>query len=315
MPGFALPPDVKDLQKGAADFSGDLAKSLPLNASLGLNWSDAYIGNLFTGAPHHFGVGVSLGFTTIPMAGMKDIAGLMDSSGLPDMDKLIMPAYTAEARIGGIVLPFDVGFKFGYLNLDSLPLTSINVNYLLVGADIRYAVLEGDVLPKIIVGVGFNYLKGGVGYEIGSSQKFSYGSVNEIALSDPKINFEWGTKSLDFKAQISKSLLIVTPYLGLGLSYAWSNAGYKFDSKVNVNGHPVSAADIKEINDYLKSAGMETMGVSAGGISSIIEDSALGIRVFGGLSVNMAVFMIDLTGLYSFRDSNYGVSLGFRFQL
>jgi hypothetical protein len=317
--GFALTNgNVTDLQEKAADFSGKLAESLPFNSTLGLNWSDAFIGKLFPSVPPHFGAGVGLGFTTIPMSGMKGIANLAGvGANLPSMDKLIMPVYTVEARLGGLFLPFDVGVKFGYLALDSIPLIDVSLDYMLAGADIRYAVLEGGiVLPKIILGVGFNYLKGGVGIEGNQTPiEFTYGTSDSFSLEKSRLGFEWGTKSLDFKAQISKSLFIVTPYAGLGLSYAWSNAGYRLTSKVTRNGNPIGQSDINAINAALKEAGRESMDVTPDGISSIIENSDLSFRAFGGISLNLAVFKIDLTGLYSFMDGNYGLSLGFRFQL
>jgi len=311
-------PSFKDLQDNAAEFSEGLAKTLPFNASLGLNWSDAFIGKLFPSLPPHFGVGVSLGMTTMDSPIMKTLSGLLNTKLPVSISKMPIPAYTAEARVGGFILPFDIGVKVGYL--PEVELFGIGSNYLLVGGDIRYAVLNNAILPKVSIGVGVNYLQGGVFAKMGTDiPGLEFGAGNSISLEKPKVEFTWITKSLDFKAQISKSFLIITPYAGLGASYAWSQAGYSVKAKVNakVNGQDVEIPDegIKELNDYIEDQKIDTLKVSKDGISSLIESNSFGLRAFGGISVNLTVFRIDLTVLYSILDNNYGGSLGFRFQL
>ena len=314
---YAQMPDLKDLQKGVANFSEDLAKSLPFNSSMGLNWSDAYIGKFFPSLPPHFGVGMSFGFTTMKLASIETLAGYLGYKIPFDMTRMPLPAYTVEGRMGGILLPFDVGFKFGYLPPVGLWGSDTNMDYLLVGGDIRYVVLDKAILPKISVGMGINYLKGGIGAKVGKSMELTYydGGSQTIALEKPELILKWDTVSLDFKTQVSKSFLIITPYLGLGMSYAWSSAGYSVDTKVSHNGNPIEQPDIDTIKAYLRQAGLEDMDVDSSGISSIIKNSAFSFRLFGGLSLNLTAFRVDLTGLYSFRDSNIGASLGFRFQL
>jgi len=317
--GFAqTPPDLGALQKGVADFSGQLAKTLPFNSSLGLNWSDAYIGKLFPSMPPHFGVGGSFGFTTMELPELEKLAGYFNYKLPFSMNKMFLPAYAAEGRIGGFFLPFDVGFKFGYLPPVGLWGTSMNMNYLLVGGDIRYAVLDGTILPKISVGVGLNYMKSGVGGKAGTGQEIGYnyeGTDYKLILTQPDVNLKWDTLALDFKAQISKSFLIITPYLGLGGTYAWSSAGYSVDATVTHDGNTLSQHDIDDIKAFLSSAGLDTMDVNSSGISSIIKNSAFSLRAFGGFSINLVVFRLDFTGLYNFLDSNYGATFGFRFQL
>jgi len=308
--GFTADFSLSGLQKGVSDFSGELAKSLPFNSSLGLNWSDAYIGKLIPSAPPHFGVGGSFGFTTMDLGVVKTLAGYLDYSLPFDMNKMFLPAYTAEARIGGFFLPFDVGFKFGYLPPVGLGGTGMNMNFLLVGGDIRYAVLDGKVLPKISLGFGINYMKAGVGGKAGSEQTFNFDIASDhyyIKLEQPDINLNWDTFALDFKVQISKSILIITPYLGIGGSYAWSSAGYSVDAKVT--------GDTEKVKEYLNSLNLNGIDINNANISSTVKNSAFNLRVFGGLSFDLSVIRLDLTGLYSFLDQNYGASFGIRFQL
>jgi hypothetical protein len=301
--------ELKQLQEKAGDFSDALAKSLPFNAALGLNWSDAYIGKLFPSAPPHLGVGGSFGFTTIDMGAANDLAEALGFSIPFDTKKLMLPAYAGEARLGGLFLPFDVGVKAGFLPSVGLwGNSNVKTNYMMFGADIRYALIEGGViLPKISLGVGFNYLKGGLEASVGGARTYGFDGGGVVTMGSPDVNLFWNTKALDFKVQLSKSFFIITPYLGLGASYAWSEAGYEAEAPVTVTGGDPHA--------YLAANGLEGMDISNNKISSTIKASGFSARAFGGLSVNLALFKLDLTGLYNFRDSNYGFSLGARFQL
>jgi len=309
-------PSLTELQSGVMGFSEDLAKSLPFNSSLGLNWSSAYIGKLIPSMPPHFGVGAMFGITTMDLPAMKDVAALMGYDVPFSKGKMVLPAYTVEARLGGLFLPFDLGFKFGYIPEVALWGEKLNIDYLLVGGDIRYALLDKSVpiIPKISIGVGLNYLKGGVGTKVGKQQEFSY-EGNKLEIHQPDLKFKWETVTLDFKAQASMSLIIITPYIGVGGSYGWSNAGYKVNAPILVNSNPISPNQINDIGNFLKSAGLDGVDVDQNGISSIIKNNAFSFRAFGGVSINVAVIKFDLTGLYNFRDNNFGGSFGIRFQL
>jgi hypothetical protein len=298
---------MSGLQKSASKFSDAMVESLPFNASLGLNWSDAYIGKIFPGAPPHFGIGVSAGFTTIDMSAAEDLAKNLGFGIDLDMAKLPLPAYAAEGRIGGFFLPFDIGFKYGYLPPVGLLGTGVDMNYTMVGGDIRYAITEGGVImPVISVGVGLNYLSGGIGTKVGGAQSYTFDNgAKTLNINAPEVDLMWKTLALDFKVQASKTFFILTPYLGLGATYAWSEAGY--EAKGTITGDLSDAKADSTFKD-IDFNGTKKM-------SSITEESGFGIRAFGGLSLKLAVIKLDLTGLYNFMDGNYGASFGVRFQL
>ncbi|GHV69911.1 hypothetical protein AGMMS49928_14850 [Spirochaetia bacterium] len=308
---FVLAPafsgELDDLKGAVKSFSGDLAKSLPFNASLGLNWSDAHIGQ-FLGLPPHFGVGVSMGFTTMKFDSFNDLMKLFGPA-IPDAlnwGGVPSPNYTVEGRIGGFILPFDVGFKVGYL--PPIDISNTSINSLLLGGDIRYAIFKKGALLPLSVGVGVNYMSGGLSQKIDQAPSFNYeydGNSYTLSVTDPTVGFVWETFSLDFKAQISGSFLIITPYLGLGASHAWSKAGYEVKAPVNIIGGP---AGLESAKDYIDD-------ISDKGFSSIEEVTGWSCRVFGGASFNLAVIRLDFTGLYNFFDGAYGVSFGARFQL
>jgi hypothetical protein len=288
-------------------FTDNLAQSLPFNASLGLNWSDAYIKKF-----PHFGTGISVGFTTMNAQYLEDLMGQFGFS-IPGMldgfGGFPLPGYTVEGRFGGLALPFDIGFKFGYM---PMKLSDINLNYFLAGGDIRYAILEKNILlPSVSFGVGFNYLSGKIGKAIGSEMQFGYNDVNEnpqaLIVERPDVNLNWSTATVDIKAQISKSVAIVTPYLGIGASHGWSKAGYSVDATVSDTGDNIDTA--KEIFEQF---GID--GIDSNGFSSQKKINGWSARVFGGLSFNILILRIDLTGLYNILSKDYGASLGFRIQ-
>lgn len=319
--------EIKELQRAVNSFSGEMAKSLPFNSTIGLNWSDAYIGQLIS-MPPHFGIGVSLGVTTIPINSLNSIlsafdADMMSKSNFPL--GFTLPAYTVEARIGGFILPFDIGVKFGYLNMNKLNInmggldfgTNMGIKFMLIGADIRYALINSKLMPlKLSVGLGINHLSGGISTEIpANSQSFAFtsGAKNYmLSASDPVLDLEWETTCLELKAHVSFPLFIITPYAGLGVSYAWSRSGYQLNSRIMVKegGNTVPIDDVKGIlND------LGVTGISNNGFESMIESQDFNIRFYGGFSINMAVMRLDLTGMYNIFTESLGLSIGLRFQL
>jgi hypothetical protein len=305
---------LKDLQNSTGKFADSLAKSLPFNSVIGLNWSDAYIGQLI-GVPPHFGIGVSGGITTMDYGAVEDLLGNFAVSMPFSLNRMILPGYTVEVRIGGLILPFDGGVKFGILPGVNLG-NNFNLDYTLIGGEIRYALLRGKAaLPKVSLGFGVNYLTGGIRSSAGE-QHFTFGTspVHTLTLENPEVNLFWSTTTYDFKAQVSKSFLIITPYVGLGTSFALSEAGYTVNSRLLYNGSPVS--DVDQLIADLENAGISGIDLDgARGFSSDHTISGWGLRIFGGFSLNIAVLKLDFTGMYNFLDSNYGGSLGIRFQL
>ena len=309
LPAFSQMNELEDLQDTVKSFSEAMAKSLPFYSTIGLNWSDAHIGQLL-GMPPRFGFGFSAGATTMDIDSIK---GLLNQFGnfeeLPELSGFPLPGYAIEARIGGIILPFDIGLKFGYLNMD---IETVNIDYMLFGGDFRYSLLDFRFL-RFSVGVGFNHLKGGVSTtlsEIGERFSFYDGTnFRTLEMSDPEIGLNWETSTLEFKAQISFPLFIITPYAGMGINYAWSKSGYNVSSRITVDGGPITA----EIAGILREIGIT--GIRDTGFESIIETSDWNMRLFGGLSLNLFVIKLDMTAMYNIRDNGLGATVGLRFQL
>jgi hypothetical protein len=310
--------NLDNLQASVKEFSKNMAMSLPFNSTIGLNWSDAYIGQL-VGIPPGLGVGATVGATTVNLNPINKLLSqfyyeLPDSQlGFP------LPGYTIEARIGGFIIPFDIGVKFGYLNMDSLASFDVALDYMLIGGDIRFSVINSKIAPvNLSVGLGYNHLRGGITTTVpmGTEDGFSFYVPGDgsyiLSMDDPELGVLWKTDVLEAKAQVSFPLVVITPYVGLGVSYAWSTVGYRVNSSVNVSGTGGKTLDdlIETLNQY----GLSNIRADKG-FNSMVNVSDWNTRVFGGISLNLLIFRFDFTAMYNVRDSNYGATIGLRIQL
>jgi hypothetical protein len=312
-------------------FIDDLSKSLPFYSTIGLNWSDAYIGKSPTGLG--FGVGVTAGFTTIDFSSVNNIlnrfkvnipvknASSFENMGLP------FPGYTGEFRIGGIGVPLDFGIKFSYISpnffgsfMDSFSnKPSFNYNHMLIGADVRFGAVDIKVFPlKFSAGIGFNYLKGGIKATVPTENasftfKDNLGMDYTITPDAPELGLDWSTFNMELKTQASFPLKVITPYLGLGLGYASTETGYRVSSKISITDKAGNSVPLSSIENTLKNNGLT--GVSDTGFETIKRVHSFTMRGFGGFSVNMALVRLDFTGMYNLLNSNFGASLGLRFQM
>ncbi len=323
---FAAPIDYSEFKDSFATFAEDAANSLPFNALIGLNWSDAYIGQF-----PHLGFGLTLGMTTIPADAITDLltrlgttlpsdADIIDKIGFP------IPSYTAEIRIGGFSLPFDVGFKLGWIPKSfSENLTdSFSVDYLLVGGEVRYALVqEKGPLPDVSVGLGYSYMKGKVLVDGIYSGNIFLANVpgvipgDTLSISNPALNFEWGTSVIDLKVQVSKKILIITPFIGLGASYGASSVDGGLTSQLLYNGVPINQAQINQIIQAFELAGQDVPDELKEGTGVVIHaksPSGWAVRTFGGIGFNLFILKLDLCGLYNFTSGSYGLTLNGRIQ-
>jgi hypothetical protein len=303
-------------QNAFQGFANGAASALPLESSVGLNWSDAYIGQF-----PHFGIGVTAGAATIPFAAINGVintfggsipsnVSFLSSVGIP------FPAYTVDARIGGFILPFDIGVKVGYLPSGSLSGVGFSVDYLMVGADVRYGLLKDSGLtPGLSIGVGYTYMRGNVAVPgvlpstVINTVSFG-GSNHTIGFTSPDLNFFWNTSVIDAKVQLSKELFILTPYIGLGASYGISNAGGGMKASMQVDGGNATQSQLDQIN-------------SAFGTSYTLQDQGFGVfgaasgfsaRAFGGFSFNLFILKIGVGAEYEFLSGSFAGMANVRLQ-
>ncbi len=306
-----------EFEESFSDFADGVAASLPFNTTVGLNWSDAYIGQF-----PHFGVGLTLGVTTIPYSALDPVFDLVgaDLGSNEYLEKIgaPIPAYTLDARLGGFILPFDVGFKIGFIPEAVKEKLPLNMDYLLVGADVRVPVLKGSgIIPKLAVGGGFNYLRGDILIE-----ELVEGEVMDISdmlgnppgtdlltLSDPDVNFNWQANVIDLKAQASWKLLILRPNVGVGVAYGKSKAGGGLITDDIV----YNKGSVESLKPYFEAAGVPFP--TAEGILVSSEDvGGWSVRAFGGLGISLLILKIDLTGMYNFTSGSIGAAINARIQ-
>ncbi len=331
-------------------FADGVAASLPLNLAVGLNWSDSYIGQL-----PHFGVGLSVGGSTIPYESAKLITDslgftetLMSSEAGPFIEQygLPLPAVALEGRLGGLILPFDVGVKFGTVPPDvelKNFVPGMTAEYLSAGLDVRMPIVrEKGLIPEISIGGGYNIVDSTIGiggFIDGAIDPITFDmpvGYNEetmeaeyetytISMSDPAAEFAWTAQSLDMKAQLSKKLFIITPYIGAGASLGFGSAGGGLGADISIvgpDGGELTDAQIEELNQQAQEyAGL--LGEDAPSIPEIDPQgfylnapmtAAWTFRAYGGMSINLLILKIDATVMTDFQGS-YAVSLGTRIQL
>jgi hypothetical protein len=288
---------VSTLTNGLSTFVNNATASLPFASAAGLDWSDAYIGSI-VGVPPHFGIGIVTGATTIPGKNLNPLISALGGS-LPYSD-LPIPLAAVNARIGGFLLPFDVGLKVGTIP-GGVTLNNYTISYQNYGFDVRYALFQGEpLLPDVSVGGGVDYFSSEITTPtLSSSASYSDGNGHTLGVGSPNAVLDLSALTFEAKLQVSKSLLILTPYLGLSGLVGSSTA------KATVN------ATVTGVN----STTWSVPGLSSTGFSQSNSQAAFGLKVYGGTSINLFVFKLDLQGMYSFLDGAYGGTIGARFQL
>lgn len=194
------------INNGLDDFSDELGIAVPQAAVQQNVYADSFIGKIFPSVPPHFAVGFNTGLTHINTEGLAAVA---DNLGISDVkDNYYFPVMNADIRIGGLFLPFDIGFSFMKLNsLETSAFGSdITVDFFTVAADIRYALIkEGLIAPGISLGAGYSYNSGSFG----------------IGNDDAEANVDYKVHTIYTALQISKAFNIpvvkigFTPFAGL----------------------------------------------------------------------------------------------------
>ncbi|MCK5675019.1 MAG: hypothetical protein KAH95_16685 [Spirochaetales bacterium] len=306
---------IDDMEAAFSTFSTDVADALPTASTIGLTWSDAKV----RGFPH-FGVGISVGAVMIPedaFVSLADSLSITLPSEITDSGLGVpFPAYVVDARIGIPFLPIDIGAKLGVITpemSDSLS-SDVSVDYTLAGFDIRTPIIKGNaLLPAISFSAGYNYLSGGVNTAVTSAGTLTTGIDLDSILTgasldytDPDVRFAWETQTIDFKLQASKSLLIITPYAGVGYAYGWSKAGGGVSTDITFTG-----ATEDQVRDALEAAGYD-IELSGDGFTIFSESSGGSLRAYGGLSVNLFILKLDLNAMYNLGTQSLGASANVR---
>jgi len=305
--------DLEAFQEGFENFADALAPTLSYNATIGNNWSDAYIGNF-----PHFGIGLAVGATTVPAPDLDLLFVAMNIAMPAELENigLPIPAAALSAKLGGFILPFDIGLKAMVLP-DSLKNTlseaGLIADYTLFGGNVRYAVLkENLIMPDVSIGAGYNRLSGSIGMTLDTevpSFTFYDGSTDRtIAATNPELAIDWTTDSYDLTLQVSKNFLFIRPYAGAGYSFGKSTVSGGLKSDVTYDGSPITQDQLDDINATLVAAGSTEVPLSATGILFGKESTDPALRIYGGVSMSLLIVHFDFSVSYVPLTSSLGAS-------
>jgi hypothetical protein len=301
--------------------SGQFAYALPYMSAVGLGWNDAYIGNFPC-----FAIGLSAGFASIPYSAIESITGglNMDMGNIDQVLQFVgvpLPAYALDARLGGFGIPFDMGVKVGFLPdaVNSALPAGVTVNFLLLGADVRFGILEDkDWVPALSIGAGVNYISGGVhiadvfpaiAFDTSAIPEFT-GENTIVAAGDADVG--WQALSIEAKAQVSKKLAIFHLSAGFAAAYsvyALAHAGILAPVTVGSGNTPITSTQISALNAAYP-------GLDVTGAQFMVSGSVNGwtLRAFGGFSIDIAVIRLDIAVMYNLLSGGLGASVGIRVQ-
>ena len=260
---------VGKIDEGLGDFAQQLANAVPQAATQQNVWADAYIGKLFPSAVPHLGAGFNMGVTHIDTSGLASVAEIFEIDNIKD--SYYFPVFTADLRIGGVLFPFDVDIavmKTGTLSTDAFG-CDLDVDFFTIGADFRYALMEeGVIMPCISAGIGYFYNQG------------SFGAGND----DAELAIDYKVHTMYLQAQVSKSLLIFTPFLGLRGIVSKYNNEYSWAVK-------------NEAATEIANSGLADIKTSGSGAysSDAFDFNAVQPQIYAGVGFNFLVMQATLS--------------------
>ncbi|MCQ2240735.1 hypothetical protein [Treponema sp.] len=219
-------PDKAKISSNFDDLGKSFASALPQVSGMQNIYADAFIGKIFPTAIPHFGAGVNGAIIKADTSALVKIFDELDLSAGGVNDTMYLPSASGDIRLGGVILPFDVGFVF--LKTPNINVSDISLGFSTFGVDVRYALLEdGIACPGLSVGLGYLYN----GINFGYSKR------------DSEVNFDAGIHSIYTTVQVSKSILFVTPFAGARFMVSSHNVDWKWDLGSGIKDSGTSSSD------------------------------------------------------------------------
>ena len=259
-------------------------------------WADAHIGNLFplNGFPH-LGAGMSAGGVVIPTDFLTTFASAFPVPPPLPEGTFILPALSIDARVGGIILPFDIGAHI--MTLDSFDEEFMKMHIEIptcfsYGADLRFAVLqEGVILPALSVGVGFTHSEGD--FIISSESLIPNISISGTNYSKIAMEVNYNTNIYTASVQLSKKILLLTPFVGAKAIAQEGEYQYGYEYR-NIDGqsHRVNMTSITRHFSF-----------------DDIANSDIRYSVFAGVGVDFLIIQTTAGVSYDLKDKTWAGSL------
>lgn len=268
-------------EDGLNDFCDDLADVIPNSQTQQNVYAEAWIGKIFPG--FHFGAGVNAGVSALDVSTLKDAALALGVDDVKDInDTLVFPTITVDARLGGIILPFDIGVTA--MSIDTSKMDSVDkaidpvaIDFFTLGADIRYAIFQGGFMrPKWSVGAGFYYTKGGV----------------DVDDDTAKASLDFKSTTFMVNTQASIKLLCLVPFIGGRALFSKTSV----DWKVNADWASIIA---KEGDNYYEGvADALKWGILPSSFSGSSSGFSVYPQVFGGIGLDLLFLNLTVSGSY-----------------
>lgn len=317
--GFsAFGSDIGKVQATADAALAAISEAQIFHSTLGLAWSDAYVGTMYP-FPSNFGIGIMAGMTRMDS---RDLSGLLTELGLEGtlLETLAMPAAAAELRLGGLYLPFDLGFKIDMFP-DKISLGSgergfaFTIGYSMFGADVRYAAVRGRrFIPDLSIGVGFNHIEAKLGFQLDKELDMDIPKYGSLEVEDAAVGISWEATSVDFRIHASRRFFILTPYVGLGTAFGWTKASYLVSGVFRKETKLIYQEDLEEIKDALALEGLDDIEFRLDGFSSEFGLGAWIFRAYIGMSVAFGPVILDFSHGYNLSKGSMGTIIGLRLQ-
>ncbi|QTQ11777.1 hypothetical protein HRI96_05925 [Treponema parvum] len=295
--GINVTNPINTATSGLNGFCDAIGDSLPNSQTQQNVWAEAWIGKILPFP--HFGFGINTGASRLDVSSLKDTANALgiDVGGL--RDDLVFPTVTADFRVGGFVFPFDVGFTFCSIDTSKISsfdeiLSPSSIDFFTIGGDVRYALLEGGgITPKVSVGGGFYYTKGGV-------------SVKDDS-ADADLDFK--STTLFVSSQVSSKVLFLVPFAGARVLFSKTNVDWSIDADWSKIYTGQNTAMLQNAQKW----GLLPTKFSGSGNTGFME----GIRpqLYGGVGLDIFVIDLTLSLSYDFVAKIPAGALSLRFSL
>lgn len=285
-------------------------------------WPDAWIGKFLPSIPPHWGAGLSFSGTITDMSELSDAADAILAKMPADSnisfnipDKIFMPTFAVSARLGGFGLPLDMGAFAFYTFPDQINKLSFDdfdgkMDYLSFGFDVRYAIMEGNaVLPKISIGLGYMFTRNNLDTSVSKSYAGKYtpeggSEITGTVNADADLGFKFYTNTIYLQAQVSKTILIITPFAGARVLFTAydSSYDYNYNSYITPSGGSSTTIAADKASDSYTSEGMDFF-------------TGIQPQVYGGLGINAAFVQFSLSASYNFRAKLFSAGFSTRFKM
>lgn len=197
------------------------AGSMGFFTTLGWN-TPTQVFDLISGPRVELGVGLGADLVNLPDINKVSLGAIQLSSNtsIPAVVPAPFPVITGKV---GLMNGLDLGVKFNYLPMVSLPDLGFAANFFGWGLDLRYKLVEGATAPTVTAGISFDEMSGSLSIGTPINQTGNYYDPNN-STTYTNISFSgnnnyalnWSTKSFGAQIQVGKDLGMINPFAAIG---------------------------------------------------------------------------------------------------